>query len=54
MTAEHPFATWLVEHHGKANTPVGDLAREFAEVLPDSGDRARLRTSVEYCVGPES
>ena len=49
-----PFVQWLVAHHGKADTPTGDLARVFASSLADSDDRAELRTSVEYFVGPES
>ncbi len=53
MKAQHPFAVWLVKRHGKAQTPLGDFAREFAAVLPSSGDRARLRTSVEYYVGSD-
>ncbi len=54
MKARHPFAVWLVKRHGKAQTPLGDFASEFAAVFPSSGDRARLRTSVEYYVGSES
>ncbi len=49
-----PFAKWLMEHHGKADTPMGDLAREFRTSFADSDDRARLRSSIEYHVGPES
>lgn len=54
MSPKPKFAAWLVERHGKADTPTGDLAREFARYLAHSDDRARLRTSVEYYVGAES
>ncbi len=53
MKARHPFAVWLVKRHGKAQTPLGDFASEFAAVFPSSGDRARLRRSVEYYVSDE-
>lgn len=36
----HPFVTWFVKHYGKADTPVGDLARDLkgAYGVPESGD----------------
>ncbi len=53
MKARHPFAVWLVKRHGKAQTPLGDFASEFAAVFPSSGDRARMRSAVEYYVGSD-
>lgn len=40
MTEQHPLFTWLVAHHGKADTPLGDLAHELKRALrvPSSGD----------------
>ncbi len=53
MTAEqHSFATWLVENHGKDDTPLGDLAREVAPKLPATGDCAKLRYHL-YCTADE-
>jgi len=45
----HPFVTWLVENHRKADTPVGDLARDldFAPQSPTTGGRKELRTHLE-------
>lgn len=39
MTA-NPFVEWFVKHYGKADTPVGDLARDLkgAYGVPGSGD----------------
>ncbi len=46
----HPFVEWLVEHHGKADTPVGDFARDlrYDTEFPVVGDRAELRHQLEY------
>ncbi len=51
MTAQRPFVQWLVLHHGKADTPIGDFAREFAHELPSNASRAELRHRVEYLTG---
>jgi hypothetical protein len=50
VTADrHDFVVWLVEHHGKADTPLGDFARELDRCweFPTSGDPAKLRESLE-------
>lgn len=53
--SEQTFAAWLAEKYWTEPTPVGDLAREFGDVLADAGgERAGLRQSVQYYVGPES
>ena len=46
----HPFVTWLVEHHGKADTPLGDFARDLdgSPDFPLSGGEAKLRDFLEY------
>lgn len=48
------FVGWLVDQHGNAPTPTGDLAREFGGLLAESDELAELRRSLEYYVGPES
>jgi hypothetical protein len=48
------FESWLRKRYGKADTPMGDLAREFRGLWADSDDRARLRASIEYHVGSEN
>lgn len=51
----HPFVTWLVEHHGRDETPVGDLARDLRHSpdFPTWGGRADLRGYL-YDVGVET
>jgi hypothetical protein len=43
MSARHPFVTWVIEKHGKADTPLGNFARNTALALPATGDRDELR-----------
>ncbi len=47
---EHPFVTWMVEHHAKADTPLGDFARDlkYDPEFPIEGDRADLRHHLAY------
>lgn len=53
--SKQTFPEWLLDKHWKEPTPLGDLAREFGDVLSDAGgERGVLRKSVEYYVGPES
>ncbi len=54
MTA-HSFKTWLVENHSKADTPVGDLARDVRldPGFPHQGERRDLRNYLAEC-GVES
>jgi uncharacterized protein YozE (UPF0346 family) len=47
VTAQRPFVQWLVLHRGKADTPLGDFARDYASELPTTGDRAELRQRLE-------
>jgi hypothetical protein len=45
---QHEFAVFLVQNYAhEAETPLGIFAREFAAVLPSSGDRATLLAAVE-------
>lgn len=46
VVPQHPFAEWLVRNHGNDESPRGDLAREFAGLLPPDGDRERLAEAV--------
>lgn len=48
--------TWLVEHHGKADTPVGDLARDVRHDpnFPVKGGREDLRNFLEEFAGADS
>ncbi len=52
MSAKHPFVTYIVTHHGKADTPVGDLARDLKSGygVPSSGD---LRTWLADVAGAD-
>ncbi len=54
MTA-HPFKKWLVQQHGKADTAVGDLARDVRldPGFPTRGERRDLRNYLAEC-GAES
>ena len=50
MSARHDFVDWAMKAHGKADTPLGDFAREIAPELPATGSRAELRTRLEYTI----
>lgn len=54
MSARHPFVTWLIEKHSKADTPLGSFTRNTALGLPATGDhdelRARLNTTDDWTV----
>lgn len=45
----HPFVVWVVKHHGKDDTPLGDFAQEMDRSweFPTTGDGADLRDSLE-------
>lgn len=54
MKEQHDFVVWLVEHHGEADTPLGNFARDLdgSPEFPVEGDRAELRESLEHtCSG---
>lgn len=48
MSDDHPFVTWVREHHGKDNSPLGDFASEVAPTLPSTGDRLALRKRIDW------
>lgn len=51
--ADHPFVTWLLRLDLRDGSPLGDFARDYANLLPATGDRLWLLCVLEDLVGDD-